>query len=274
MDFQAHGWQTAAMRHLCFSMSGAESLCEALRDAERDELVIRGLFDDLSMGPINDVCSAERQAWLQDILHGGDVFADWDAHMHFWSSINLMQTDDVTIWYSSRNARDYCGFLEFLRRLPADADLIAANIADGNFSAKFGAEAEQPIYSTGLLLPHHWVSAFALARMRARREYAKELENWERLREENAPLRVFRDGRLISAKEDFYDQGLFRHLSDRWRKVAYVVGRTMMDFSDMPEPQMISDLWLDHRINVLVDAGMIKEIGEGDMRHREIRLKA
>ena len=49
-------------------------------------------------------------------------------------------------------------------------------------------------------------------------------QNWTELVSENAPLRAVISGQLISVPEDFYDFLIWKHLSDKPRKEARVIG--------------------------------------------------
>lgn len=54
---------------------------------------------------------------------------------------------------------------------------------------------------------------------------------WERLREENAPLRAVVNGRVMGVSEDFYDPVLRRCLTEKPQKVANVLGQALVQLS-------------------------------------------
>lgn len=52
-------------------------------------------------------------------------------------------------------------------------------------------------------------------------------EEWRRLTEENAPLRAYVNGRVISVGEDFYDSVIMRHITDKPDTAGRVITRVL-----------------------------------------------
>jgi uncharacterized protein (DUF4213/DUF364 family) len=79
-------------------------------------------------------------------------------------------------------------------------------------------------------------------------------------------------GRLPTADElKRIDECLLSHISQQWRKVAYVIGRTMMAIGD--EFPRLPDVFYSTRIKHLAASGVIEAAGNLDrIRHSEIRL--
>ena len=77
-------------------------------------------------------------------------------------------------------------------------------------------------------------------------------QNWTELVSENAPLRAVISGQLISVPEDFYDFLIWKHLSDKPRKEARVIG-------DILGTSMlgVGDWWYAKRIEYYIDRGDI-----------------
>lgn len=67
------------------------------------------------------------------------------------------------------------------------------------------------------------------------------------------------------------DNGLLAHCSNRWRKTAYVIGSTMMDFGE--RFRGLSDSYYLTRIIELIESNVIEVDGDVRfMRHSELRL--
>ena len=77
-------------------------------------------------------------------------------------------------------------------------------------------------------------------------------QNWTELVSENAPLRAVISGQLISVPEDFYDFLIWKHLSDKPRKEARVIG-------DILGTSMlgVGDWWYAKRIEYYINRGDI-----------------
>jgi len=98
---------------------------------------------------------------------------------------------------------------------------------------------------------------------------------WQRLRSENAPLRVVDGGELVSAPISFFDSLLMSFVTDNWRKVARIVGEALV----APMDNFIigpGDLFLSARVNALVESGQLEIRGQSafEMHASEVRLPA
>jgi hypothetical protein len=68
------------------------------------------------------------------------------------------------------------------------------------------------------------------------------------------------------------DAALLANITNQWRKVAFVVGMTMMEI-DSKQRVGRDDLYFAKRIAVLVQKGLIEHTGDLDhMRYCEVRL--
>ena len=76
---------------------------------------------------------------------------------------------------------------------------------------------------------------------------------------------------LTAAQLQRIDECLLSHTPERWRKVAYVIGRTMTDsYREFPG---LPDVFYSTRIKHLAARGLIEAAGNLDrMRYSEIRL--
>jgi len=76
---------------------------------------------------------------------------------------------------------------------------------------------------------------------------------------------------MVSNQE--VDTILLSHMSSNWRKVAYVVGLSMLEIN--PEQRRgLQDLYFCGRVSELVSGGQIEHQGDlSDMRRCEVRLK-
>lgn len=83
-------------------------------------------------------------------------------------------------------------------------------------------------------------------------EFRMYAQNWTDLVSENAPLRAVISGQLISVPEDFYDFLIWKHLSDKPRKEARVIGDILG--TSMLE---VGDWWYAKRIEYYIDRGDI-----------------
>jgi hypothetical protein len=97
---------------------------------------------------------------------------------------------------------------------------------------------------------------------------------WSSLRHENAPLRIIRDGRLVSAPLTQFDALLVSQATSQWTVAARIIGLAMQQLSlnvDGPG-QNPGDLFPFGRLLALNDKGDldVRGIGRG-MRDYEVR---
>jgi hypothetical protein len=81
-------------------------------------------------------------------------------------------------------------------------------------------------------------------------------------------------GRLTAEEIEIIDQGLLANVSNQWRKVAMVVGLTIMELkANMKNLNGIPDVYYAERVISMVRKGLLEL--EGDvkrMRFSEVRL--
>ena len=94
-------------------------------------------------------------------------------------------------------------------------------------------------------------------------------QNWTDLVSENASLRVVINGKLISVSEDFYDFLIWKHLSDKPRKEARIIG-------DILGTSMlgVSDWWYAKRIQHYIECGDILVVEDSENTYARVIQRA
>ena len=199
-----------------------------------------------------------RRAWIDDHLgfDNPDIAGDEDS---FWSEV-LAKDGLRTAWVSRRSAAEYCGYLEYLRRLGGLStqviDTTNARGDDGEFFRGTGSIPASRILSSGLLGTAREVDADMGADC---------LALWKKLRAENSELRVLDQNlTLLSAPLSFYDQQLLSLAGYDWRPMARIVG-------DILVRETVGDLLLFSRLYALVDAGILTA-RQSDRHHPDVKL--
>src|SRR5260370_32183175 len=108
--------------HIAPGDSAGGSLLRAIRDAGRDDEVLR-FPDDLSCGPIDsDDPSARAAGWVQ--FYDGLVVED--ALRTFWDRVAVAE-DRLVVWFGSHSAQELAFFLAWADRL-ADRPYHPVNV--------------------------------------------------------------------------------------------------------------------------------------------------
>ena len=258
--------------HVMFGMSAAGSLRQALELAGRDERVV-GLPDDLSFGRIDPPDAAPRVRQWYDLGDYDDE--DFDLQVAqlsaFWQEA-VSPAHRLVAWMSRQATSEYCGFLEWLWRLgDRQAEMVDVT---GGLLVKSRNGSTYTAYATGTIPAISMVSnglldaGFPIAQ--DDRLHYQAL--WSNLRSENASLRVFVNGKLVSGPLSFYDDRLLSYATHTWRKAARVVGETMASRFDSGLIE-VGDLVLWARLRALVEAGQLEAKGDLlTMQTTEVRL--
>lgn len=260
--------------HVVFGMSAAASIRQAFAQIGCDEHVI-GLADDLSFGTIDQNDPLSRQQWVEDFLSW-----DWDDVIEmaeiFWADALASDISPVA-WFSRSNAKEYCGFLEFVRRTQrrpiqiVDITGMAFPCGDPSQHQTF-----TPL-SLDELTPQRIIEAGLPSRARALYDGEREVfaAIWRKLMAQNSPIRIVDETGLVSAPITYFDEFLISFAHGEWEKGARIVGKTIRLLMSSPYNQRPSDLLLWPRVCALGEQGVLELSGDGaDLHNTLVRLGA
>jgi hypothetical protein len=238
--------------HVVFSPSAAGTLKRALAQAGRPDEVLCP-FDNFSFGPIATDDADLRARWVEEALGYTGWQGETDRAAAFLDAV-ASRVGPATAWMSRRDTCSHAGFLWFLSHV-GDAPI-----------AVIEAEYLPGVTVEGMIdLLHGAVPLSEEDRTRHR-------VRWQQLKGENAPLRVIDGDELVSAPIDYFDETLLRHARPEWRKMARIVGETLVGFHDTGLYQT-DDLVLGARLADLAETGRLEWQGDlTEMPHGELRL--
>ncbi len=248
--------------------SAAGSLRLALRTLGRRERVL-SLTDDLSFGPINPPDPRHRMRWCAEEL-GFDDDPEVSSYIdEFWATVTTLPADtELVAWMSRRSVMEYCGFLELISRVEtlsvidiADIELVGQDGATRpDLSQHFGVVHDEQIVSNHLIERASRVSAEARATYRL---------EWQRVREENAALRVLTPEGLMSAELDHFDNLILSCITSDWQSCGHVLVASMAKLCDGAFHQLSADQVLFARLLQLIDDEVIE--GKNDQELWSLR---
>ena len=258
--------------HVAFGPSRAESIRMALQRQGCEARVI-ALPGALNVGPINPPNPDVRQAWIKSVLRcePADDRREDEAP---WTEATSACVNPV-FWVCLRDAGEHASFLEFAFRMAGRPfDIVDATGLDF-----VTCDGVQTPWSLGLMRPEDIIVSGLAGRRRlfSRSESEAAFAAWLQLRRENAPLRIVRDGRLVSAPLTSFDACLIDQSAPEWEVVAKLIGRAMeyLSFGMEPPGQSPGDTVLFGRVLALADAGALDIAGAGPgMRDYEVRAPA
>lgn len=222
---------------------------------------------------------------LKDILHVGPLKKEEgqsfsDLRSAFWQRVVVnekhpIQVDDmerllsvsgkmykdesIQAWFwMAPAAADVCAYYWALPYLSKHLGrFFIVNIAGLPFLDESGKLFYPKSIST--ILPKELVKARKLARLVTPSEMEIDTDEWARLVEENAAIRVHEGGKkIVSQGLDIYDAPLLSFCSQQFQKASKIVRQTLSKYN-MPT----GDLWLAWRLRSLVAEG--KLLAQGDV---------
>ena len=216
-----------------------------------------GIHEDWSWGPIGDHRIAERIAFMKrEVPTPWDDY--WDAlpekYAAFWGAIDAWP-GEILIWLGSASALELAGYFAFLDRFPERA----ASVVRPDFylppHPRFG-----PVGAMGAMNADQMADCLVNAPRSPIADDAALFGRWAKLVEENALLRVIRDGALVSAPIDAHDHFILGAARVEWmphvRLVGYAMGATF------DARTWVSDDILFSRLAHLVDDGVLEADGD------------
>lgn len=229
--------------HLVSGPSVASELRAALdSSAEHCQDRLVWFPDSLSVGPLEAGDPASRLQWWQwwaDMVFaqtGQAASRPGEGLAKFWDEVGGAAR--LVLWYGQGTAHDSAFF-------HAMCDKLSHN----TFSV---VTLHSP---SGAHTTHQLVRRLNHARTITANERAAAGAVWKRLEQENQAFRVLRDGKLVSAPEDYYDSALLHAASSQWTLIRRIAAQVMsrMDIGDSP---------LFWRIKLLTEFGVLAADGD------------
>lgn len=236
-----------------------------------------GLSFFLDMGPIQgDVTDSTQKRLLFDMLCA-DPYYEYEnlqnSANQYWENcladlekllVRVHSGEAIRIWYSNL-PYSLCGFYDTVSRLegcpcPITAiklpDWVSLKGCSGFISS--WAEVDPGAFASYLPLETE-------LSVHSRKEIASQ---WRKLKQEDAPLRCFINGKLQSVAEDFYDGFIQREIPDTPFSAAQLIGKVLCDGLG------IGDWWIAQRIRQMVANGQLKVVQEKPAFYQTIFVRS
>ena len=237
--------------HIVFGQASAPALAAAF---ELDESLKGDLLcfeDDLSVGPLfildtKDGQSNRRQWWQQiagiqpqtqpqpqPAAEGGQSAGpavaeeeSGDPELAKQLKARLKTEPELEVWiWAGQNARDVCGYYWLVSQLYDFSGRIHIIYLN---NLPFLNDKGAVFYPTHLhqILPKEFLKARKLARPVSLAEFELDGDEWHRLMNENAGIRLLEGGKKLKGEPvDHYDKDLLQHSGKEFQKASKVVGQ-------------------------------------------------
>lgn len=265
--------------HIVFGQSSEANLKAAFELDPQLAGEILCFEDDLAVGPLFILDTPEgrtaRREWWNNMLdippivpaEGEEVPAPEDPLRSLKARLREEEELEVWIW-AGQNACDVSGYfwlISQLDRFSGRIHLVYLN------NLPFLNEKNGVFYPTHLsqILPKEFIKAKKLAREVSLAEFELDGDEWHRLMNENAGIRLLEGGKKLRGEPaGFFDKDLLQATTKEFQKANKVIVQVTGKFK-----YPVMDQFLSWRIKELIKEGKIESKGElKTMRDFEVKL--
>jgi len=245
-----------------------------------DILLIR---DDFAVGPLSGIDTEEgwqaRWEWWRNISQGSPYssdlagsFDDRETVKDITTRLESVPSEEVWIWMG-QNQHDVTGYywlMPQLKKYQVRVMVIYLN------NLPFINEKGQLFYPSWLheIQPKEFLKARKLARPVTLSEFEVDPDEWKKIADENAGVRILEGGKKIVGKPDsFYDSEIMKNITSEWQKAWRVLSNTLHRMKIKT-----GDIYIMWRMRQLIGEGKIEIMGDAkgwkdfDVRQAGTRL--
>lgn len=265
------------MIHIVFNESEINLLKEAMQLDESmtgDVVLIR---DDFAVGPIAGIDTEEgwqaRMQWWNSLgtgspyAHLAGSFDDRETVKQLQALLEQNPEEELWIWMG-QNQHDVMGYYWLLPQFRVFQGRVMVIYLN---NLPFINEKGHLFYPSWLqeIQPREMVKAKKLARPVTLSEFEIDPDEWKKLAEENATVRILEGGKKITGKEaHFYDSELLKNITGEWQKATRVLSNTLHRMKIKT-----GDLFIMWRMKQLIAEGKIMVTGDPEKGWKEFDVK-
>ena len=255
------------MMHIVFNESEVELMQQVITLDESLAGDVLQIKDDFAVGPLQELDTEEgwqaRLDWWKGLLQGSPYgenlagsFDDRQTVKDIISRLNDNTEEQLWIWMG-QNQHDVTGYYWLMRQLKEYQGKIFIIYLN---NLPFINEKGQLFYPSWLseIQPKEFLKAKKLARPITLSEFEVDPDEWKKLGEESAAVRILEGGKKIVGKEiSFYDNEILKNLTGDWQKATRVLSNTLNRMKIKT-----GDVFLMARMKQLIADGNIETLGE------------
>jgi hypothetical protein len=267
------------MIHIVFQHADVAVLKKAIElDATLDGLILE-IRDDFAVGPVLDLDTEEgwtaRQNWWKELLDQSPYasdnlvgsFDDRNTVHQIKQILNEDKKEEVWIWMG-QNQHDVCGYYWLIGQLKEYSGRVVVLYFN---NLPFINEKGHIFYPTTLhqIQPKEFLKAKKLNRKVTLSEFEVDPDEWKRLANENAMVRILEGGKKIVGKDgSYYDHDVLAGLSPEWQKGNRAI------YSILTKMKIkTGDVFLLWRLRLLAAAGKVDVNGETSKGWKDFEVK-
>jgi hypothetical protein len=253
------------MLHIVFQHSDVQLLKEAIKLDESLAGEVIEIKDEWGVGPLKDIDTdvgwQARINWWKELLVGSPyekvvgTFDDRETVKVIKEKLDADSSLEVWIWMG-QNQHDVTGYYWLMPQLKNYQGRVMILYLN---NLPFINEKGQLFYPWSVhdILPKEAVKARKLARQITLSEFEVDPDEWKKISDENATVRILEGGKKIVGKEEsFYDGELLKNITNDWQKATRVLMNTLHRMKIKT-----GDVYLMWRMKQLINTGKIETMG-------------
>ncbi len=266
------------MIHIVFNESEIDLMKQVIGHDETLAGEVIQVKDDYAVGPLAGIDTEEgwqaRYDWWMTLLAGSNYSNSQDEKIDDRKMVRELKERldadlDMQVWiWMGQNQHDVCGYYWLMSQLGGYAGRIMVLYLN---NLPFINEKGQIFYPSWLheIQPKEFLKAKKLARPITLSEFEVDPDEWRKLCEENAMVRILEGGKKIVGKEEsFYDNEIMKNLTAEWQKASRVLTNTLHRMKIKT-----GDVFLMWRMKQLIADGKIEMTGDMNKGWKDFDVK-
>lgn len=254
------------MLHIVFQHADVQLLKKAMVfDADLNGEVFE-IKDEWGVGPLQNLDTNDgwlaRENWWRELVKGSpysELVGSFDDRKTVREIQHKLEADpslEAWIWMG-QNQHDVTGYYWLVPQLKAWQGRVMVIYLN---NLPFINEKGQLFYPWAVndVMPREIVKAKKLARPITLSEFEVDPDEWKKIMEENAMVRILEGGKKIVGKEEsFYDSEILKNLTPEWQKASRVLMNTLHRMKIKT-----GDVFVMWRMKQLICEGRIEVLGD------------
>ncbi len=265
------------MLHIVFQHADVQLLKEAMKLDESLNGEVFEIKDEWGVGPLKDIDTEEgwqsRINWWMLLLAGSPyekvvgTFDDRETVKAIKEKLESDETLEAWIWMG-QNQHDVTGYYWLMPQLRSHQGRVMILYLN---NLPFINEKGQLFYPWSVhdILPKEVVKAKKLSRPITLSEFEVDPDEWKKVADENAVVRILEGGKKIVGKEDsFYDNEVLKNITNEWQKATRVLSNTLHRMKIKT-----GDVYMMWRMKHLINEGKIETMGDVNAGWKEFDVR-
>lgn len=266
------------MIHVVFNEHEIDLMKKVIEMDETLSGEIIQIKDEFAVGPLQNIDTEEgwqaRLDWWRGLLQGSPYkeslagsFDDRQTVDQLKEKLDNNAEEQIWIWMG-QNQHDVCGYYWFISQFKNYQGRIMSLYMN---NLPFISEKGQIFYPSwlGEIPPKEFLKAKKLARPVTSSEFEVDPDEWKKICDENAVVRILEGGKKIAGKdESFYDNELIKNITGEWQKAGRVLTNTLHRMKIKT-----GDVFIMWRMKQLISGGKIEAMGDVNKGWKEFDVR-